>query len=81
MTNIIKNNRTVITIDCRELVPPEPMIKIMEAVTQMKDNEAILMLHRHSPRHLFSKLEGKDLKYELKEFEDKSVEILIWKEN
>ncbi len=81
MTDIIRNTRTIITIDCRDLEPPEPFVKVMEAVGRMKDNEALLMLHRHTPRHLFPKLEERGLKYEIKEFEDSSVEILIWREN
>jgi len=55
MVENFKNNRTIITVDCRELLPPEPMIKVMEAVMQMKDDEAVRMLHRHTPRHLFPK--------------------------
>jgi len=81
MADIFKDNRKIITIDCRELIPPEPLIKVMKSVEDMKDDEAILMLHRHNPCHLFPKLEERGLKSEMKEFEDGSVEILIWNEN
>jgi len=81
MTDYIKDSRKIITIDCRELLPPEPLIKVMQSVENMKDDEAILMLHRHNPCSLIPKLEGRGLKSEIKEFEDGSVEILIWKED
>jgi uncharacterized protein (DUF2249 family) len=81
MADNIKDSRKIITIDCRELLPPEPLVKVMTSVENLKDDEAILMLHRHNPCSLFPKLEERDLKSEMKEFEDGSVEILIWKEN
>ncbi len=80
MADNIKDNRKIITIDCRELLPPEPLVKVMTSVEHLKNDEAILMLHRHNPCSLFPKLEERGLKSELKEFEDGSVEILIWKE-
>jgi len=81
MTNNIKDNRKIITVDCRELLPPEPLIKVMTSVENLKDDEAILMLHRHEPCSLFPKLEERDLKYDIKELKDGSIEILIWNEN
>lgn len=81
MADNIKNNRKIITIDCRELLPPEPLIKVMQSVEYLKDDEAILMLHRHEPCGLFPKLKERNLKSDMKEFEDGSVEILIWREN
>jgi len=81
MTDYIKDSRKIITIDCRELLPPEPLIKVMQSVENLKNGEAILMLHRHNPCSLFPKLEERGIKSDLKEFEDGSVEILIWNEN
>jgi len=81
MTDNIKKTRRTITIDCRELLPPEPMVKVMTSVENLKDDEAILMMHRHEPCSLFPKLEERNLKFDIKEIEDGSVEILIWKEN
>jgi len=81
MTDNIKKTRRIISIDCRELLPPEPLVKVMTSVENLKDDEAILMLHRHNPCSLFPKLEERGLKSDMKEFEDGSVEILIWNEN
>ncbi len=74
-------NRSIITIDCRELLPPEPLTKVLEAVEQMQDDEAILMLHRYKPRLLLPKLEERRLKYEMQEFADDSIKLLIWQES
>ncbi len=79
--NFPKINRTIITIDCRELLPPEPLIKVLEAVEHMQDNEAILMLHRQKPCLLLPKLEARKLKYQMREFADDSIELLIWRES
>ncbi len=68
----------ILTIDCRELQPPEPLVKVMEAVNKLKSDQAIKMLHRHEPCSLFQKLEQKDLKYQVQKHDDGSVEILIW---
>lgn len=65
-------------IDCRALPPPEPLIKVMQAVEQMQPGDTIKMLHRQKPCLLLPKLEERGLQYELKEFDDGSIELLIW---
>jgi len=72
------NHKNIITVDCREMEPPEPMIKVLEAVSNMGDDEAVLMLHRQKPVHLFSRLDAMGLDYSLTEKDDMSVEVLIW---
>ncbi len=74
-------NRSIITIDCRELLPPEPLTKVLEAVEQMQADEAILMIHRHKPCLLLPKLTARKLKYEMQEFADGSIKLLIWQES
>ena len=78
MSDII-NSRKIITIDCRELEPPEPMIKVLEAVQLMGDDEAVIMVHRKRPRLLFPRLEELSLNYEITEESDDLVKILIWR--
>lgn len=75
-----QTNRKIIMVDCRELFPPEPMIKVLKAVEKMKDDEAVLMLHRHNPVHLFAKLDEKSMKYQIKELNDGSIQFLIWRD-
>ena len=74
-----KKTLKIITVDCRELEPPEPMVKVLEAVEKMGKEEAVLMLHRKRPTLLFPRLKEKGLEFELTEKEDESIELLIWR--
>ena len=67
-----------IIVDCRKLSPPEPMIKVLEAVSSMKEDEIVIMLHRKVPYPLFEKLKERGLKYEFSEI-DGEVRVVIWK--
>lgn len=44
-------------IDCRELVPPEPMVKVLEAVEALASGEILGALLPREPRFLFPELE------------------------
>lgn len=79
MESAFETDRKIITVDCRQLFPPEPMIKVLEAVEKMRDDECVLMLHRQSPVHLFGKLGEMGLKYKLKELSDGSIQLLVWR--
>jgi len=56
------------------------MIKVLEAVHVMDDDEAVMMIHRKRPRLLFPRLEELGLKHEIKEEREDLVKILIWRE-
>ncbi|MBF0288840.1 MAG: DUF2249 domain-containing protein [SAR324 cluster bacterium] len=81
MTHKILEERSIITVDCHEMFPPEPMVKVLEAVEAMQPHEAVLMLHRHKPIHLFPKLAERQLEFHVTEHDDESIELLIWREN
>ena len=70
----------IITIDCSELEPPEPFVKVLEAVQDMGKDEAVLMVHRKPPRLLISRLKELGFHFDLKEGPGESVRLLIWKE-
>ncbi|MBC8258810.1 MAG: DUF2249 domain-containing protein [SAR324 cluster bacterium] len=72
---------SVITVDCRDLEPPEPLVLVLEAIEKLEPYEVVKMLHRHSPKMLFPKLEERKMQTHLKEFEDGSIELWIWKED
>ena len=74
-----KKTLKIITVDCRELVPPEPMVKVLEAVEKMGKDEAVLMLHRKKPTLLFPRLKEKGLDFELTDKDDENIELLIWR--
>lgn len=77
----VTNKLSVITVDCRELEPPEPMVVVLEAVDKLRKTEVLKMLHRQAPRLLFPLLEERGLLTHLESFEDGSIELWIWQED
>jgi len=75
-----RQNRKIITVDCRDLEPPEPLVKVLEAIEEMRNDEAVLMIHRKRPRLLFPKLREKGLSFSMTEAPDESIELLIWRD-
>ncbi|MGK5090981.1 DUF2249 domain-containing protein [Deltaproteobacteria bacterium TL4] len=73
-----QTKRELITIDCREMLPPEPLVRVLEAVESLKKTQAVLMLHRQYPCLLPPKLDERKLHYELQEFPEGSIKLLIW---
>ncbi|MEC7888252.1 MAG: DUF2249 domain-containing protein [SAR324 cluster bacterium] len=71
---------SIITADCRELEPPEPMVVVLEAVDKLQKTEVLKMLHRQAPRLLFPLLKERGMVTHLDTFEDGSIELWIWKE-
>ena len=74
-----QTDKKVIVVDCRELFPPEPMERVLEAVQAMQEDEAVLMVHRQEPFPLYKRLEERQCDYEIKRFIDGGVQLLIWK--
>ena len=70
----------IIIVDCRELEPPEPMVKVLEAVNDMAADEAVLMIHRKMPRLLFSKLDELGFSHEVTEESEGLIKLLIWRD-
>lgn len=77
---ILQFSDKIIIVDCRELEPPEPMVKVLEAVNDMAEDEAVLMIHRKVPRLLFSKLDELGFSHELTEETEGLVKLLIWRD-
>ena len=81
MTSIdLQLSEKTIIVDCRDLEPPEPMVKVLEAAHGMRSDEAVLMIHRKMPRLLFSKLDELGFSHEVIEETDGLVKLLIWKD-
>ncbi|MDH5560052.1 MAG: DUF2249 domain-containing protein [Deltaproteobacteria bacterium] len=73
--------KETLTIDCREMQPPEPFVKVLQMVNDLKADEEIIMINRHEPGMLFTKLKELEMSYEVEKKPDGHVEIRIWKEN
>ncbi len=72
--------KSIVTIDCRDLEPPEPMVRVLEALHHLAAHEAILMIHRKFPRLLIPRLKELSVSHEVTEEDEGIVKILIWKE-
>lgn len=73
-------SRTVITVDCRDLEPPEPMIQVLEKAAALTEKETLLMIHRKVPRLLFPRLDEMGLCHETAEEGEELVKLYIWRE-
>jgi uncharacterized protein (DUF2249 family) len=66
-------------IDVRKLEMPQPMIKILESVENLKDNEALFVYHKRIPVYLIPELLEKKLSYRINEIDNDEVHLLIFK--
>lgn len=66
-------------IDVSELVPPEPLIRIMEALGQLPEGATLLVHHVRRPIHLYSRLDALGYQHETRDLGPGQVEILIKK--
>lgn len=66
-------------IDVSEMVPPEPLIRIMEALEQLPEDATMLVHHVRRPIHLYSRLDALGYQHETRDLGPGQVEILIRK--
>lgn len=68
-----------VTIDVSDLVPPEPMIRIMEALEALPVGGTLLVHHVRRPMHLYPRLDALGYRQETRELGPGRVELLIEK--
>ncbi|MCO5175377.1 MAG: DUF2249 domain-containing protein [Thermomicrobiales bacterium] len=68
-----------VTIDVSELVPPEPLIKIMEALESLPDGSSLLVHHVRRPMHLYPQLDTMGYRHDTRELAPDQIEVLIQK--
>ena len=71
--------KNVIELDVRELVPPEPMIKILEALSQVDENTVLLVHHHREPMMLYPKLEERGYEAVTNKIEENYFKVVITK--
>jgi len=71
--------KNVIELDVRELVPPEPMIKILETLSQVDDNTLLLVHHHREPMMLYPKLEERGYEAVTNKIEENYFKVVITK--
>lgn len=68
-----------LTIDVADLVPPEPMVRILEAMEQLPPGGTLLVHHVRRPVYLYPRLDALGYTHETRELGPEKVEILIHK--
>jgi len=68
-----------VTIDVSDLVPPEPMIKILEALESLPDGSSLLVHHLRRPMHLYPQLDAMGYRHDTRELAPDRIEVLIEK--
>jgi len=71
--------KNVIELDVRELVPPEPMIKILETLSQVDENTVLLVHHHREPMMLYPKLEERGYEAVSNKIEENYFKVVITK--
>ncbi|MEZ0337409.1 MAG: DUF1858 domain-containing protein [Aquificaceae bacterium] len=65
-------------LDVRNLEPPQPMIKVAQALESLKEGEVLEVLGSRPFTHLLPRLEELGYAYELREVEERYL-LRIWK--
>ncbi|MFN3476410.1 MAG: DUF2249 domain-containing protein [Candidatus Methylomirabilales bacterium] len=66
-----------ITLDVRGLEPPEPMVRVLEALEHLPRGATLLVLHERRPLFLYPKLEERGFEYITQEIAPGDVRIFI----
>jgi uncharacterized protein (DUF2249 family) len=70
-----------IEIDVRELAPPEPMMKILEALPQVDERTLLFVHHHREPLFLYAKLQARGYKWNLDKISETYYHLRIWRED
>jgi len=68
----------MIVIDARNLEPPEPFERVMEALGDLAPGDRIKLILNREPHPLYRVLERNGYAYEATWFDDGRCEIEIW---
>jgi len=70
---------TEIVLDVRGLEPPEPLVKVMDALETLPPGDRLRMVHNREPYPLYGILQEDGYQYRTETFADGRVEIVIWR--
>ncbi len=69
----------IVQIDVSDLVPPEPMVRILEAAQRLQPGQMLLVEHQRRPVYLYPRLEELGYTHETRELAANRIEIRIRK--
>jgi uncharacterized protein (DUF2249 family) len=67
-----------VTLDVRELPPPQPLQTTLERLSELDDDTVLVQLNDRAPQHLYPKLDDRGYAYETVE-SDGAVVTAIWR--
>lgn len=67
-----------IVVDARDLEPPEPFERVMEALCELKPGDDVLLILTREPFPLYRVLERNGYAWKATGFDDGRFEIRIW---
>ncbi|MDE1942764.1 MAG: DUF2249 domain-containing protein [Betaproteobacteria bacterium] len=68
-----------LTLDVRDLEPPEPLEKVLEALCVLEPGQRIRMIHHREPHPLYPILQREGFRHDTHFTDDGIFEILIWR--
>jgi uncharacterized protein (DUF2249 family) len=68
-----------VTIDVTELVPPEPMIRILRTLEELPEGARLLVHHVRRPMHLYDRLNEMGYPHDTREIGPARVDVMIHK--
>ncbi|MFA3781493.1 DUF2249 domain-containing protein [Melioribacteraceae bacterium 4301-Me] len=71
--------KKMIELDVRDLVPPEPMMKILETLSKIDENTVLLVHHHREPMMLYPKLEERGYEAISNKIEENYYKVIITK--
>lgn len=74
-----KDIENVIELDVRELVPPEPMMKILENISRVDEKTVMVVHHHREPMMLYPKLEERGYSAMTNKINDNYYKVVITK--
>ncbi|MCK9480599.1 MAG: DUF2249 domain-containing protein [Bacteroidia bacterium] len=76
---LVKFANKIDEVRVEKLEPPLPMMMVLEACDNLKDDRAVYVYHKRIPVFLLPELQERNLDYRINEIEDGDVRILIFK--
>ncbi|ACV10359.1 conserved hypothetical protein [Halorhabdus utahensis DSM 12940] len=74
------DDRSTVELDVRNLGPPKPLQKTLEATADLADDEVLVQFNDRAPQHLYPKLDDRGLSHDTVETDDATVTV-IWRES
>lgn len=70
----------IVSIDVSGLEMPLPMVTILQAVSELASDSALLVTHKRVPVFLFDELKQRQYDFMLRQVSEHDIRLLIWKQ-